>query len=140
MADAPGQIVADMMAQDRFSQWLGVRVEQVGAGSCVVSMVLRDEMVNGFGIAHGGIAYALADSAMAFASNSHGRVAVALNNNVSYPVAVRVGQRMVATATELTLTKRTGTYDVVITVDDNTVCLFRGTVYRTDSVHEGGAQ
>ena len=135
MTETPEKIVASMMSRDKFSQWLGIAIERVDQGSCVVSMTLRDEMVNGFGIAHGGIAYALADSAMAFASNTHGQVAVALTNTTSYPAAVRTGDKLVATATEVALTRRTGIYDVVVSVDRTIVCVFRGTVFRKDEKH-----
>ena len=135
MTDAPEKIVTSMMSRDKFSQWLGIAIDRVDRGSCVVSMTLREEMVNGFGIAHGGIAYALADSAMAFASNTHGQVAVALTNTTSYPAAIRIGDRMVATATEVALTRRTAIYDVVVSVDQTIVCVFRGTVFRKDKEH-----
>ena len=66
------EIVAQMMRRDAFSQWLGVRVLSVSAGECSIEMTVREEMVNGFRVAHGGITYSLADSALAFASNSRG--------------------------------------------------------------------
>ncbi len=135
MATSAKAIVNAMMERDRFSQWLGIRVETVEPGRCIVSMTVRAEMVNGFGIAHGGIAFALADSALAFAANSHGVVALALSNAMSYSRSVTVGSRLVATAVERSLTTRTGTYDVDVHVGDELVAVFRGTVYRKSQRH-----
>ncbi|MDO7660738.1 MAG: hotdog fold thioesterase, partial [Schleiferiaceae bacterium] len=70
------QIVDTMMANDAFSQWLGIEVVDVSPGSTTLQMTLRDDMTNGFGVAHGGISYSLADSALAFASNGHGQHAI----------------------------------------------------------------
>lgn len=136
----PAEIVQRMYERDMFSQWLGVSVDSVGAGRCRLSMVVRAEMLNGFGIAHGGIAYALADSAMAFASNSYGRVAVALTNTVSYPEPVHQGQTLVAVAEERSKTNRTATYDVTIASGGRTVALFRGSVFVTDREHGVGGE
>ena len=135
METSPAMVVSSMMERDLFSQWLGIQVDQVGPGMCSVSMTVREEMVNGFGIAHGGIAFALADSALAFAANSHGQVAVALANTVTYSRPVHVGARLVATAVERMVTTRTGTYDVDVHVGDELVAAFRGTVYRKSQQH-----
>ncbi len=77
------KVVKKMMAEDAFSRWLGIEVIELKPGSVKLQMEIRDEMNNGFHIAHGGIAYSMADSALAFASNSYGRVAVALECNIS---------------------------------------------------------
>jgi acyl-CoA thioesterase len=66
----PNEIVHKMFDNDAFSKWLGIVVEEISEGKCVLSMTIRKEMTNGFGIAHGGITYSLADSALAFAANS----------------------------------------------------------------------
>src|SRR5438105_4907306 len=84
-------VVSAMMARDAFSQWLGIRVQAVRPREATVSMTVREEMVNGFGLAHGGIVYSLADSALAFASNTHGRVTVSIENSITYPLPVRAG-------------------------------------------------
>ena len=132
----PERVVTGMMSRDEFSRWLGINVDAVAAGSCTVSMVVRDEMLNGFGIAHGGILYALADSALAFAANSHGRIAVALSNSMSYPASVSSGDRVRATCTELVRTRSTATYDVkILDQADRVVGLFRGMVYLKKETH-----
>ena len=138
MSDSPAErVVKGMMTRDLFSQWLGVETHIIEEGKSVISMVVRDEMMNGFGIAHGGIAYALADSALAFASNAYGEIAVALNNSISYPAPVVSGDILKATCTEISKTRRTAYYDVEILKNDLTVVAqFRGMVYRTSRKHE----
>ena len=85
--DLAQRVVDAMMAKDAFSQWLGVKILEVSPRQATISMRVRTEMVNGFGVSHGAIAYALADSALAFASNTHGRVTVSIENsiNVTFP-------------------------------------------------------
>jgi acyl-CoA thioesterase len=133
------RVVAGMLAQDHFSRWLGLTVSALSPGACTCTMTIRPEMVNGFGFAHGGIAYALADSALAFASNTGGMVNVSIDNAISYPAAVRVGDVLTATACEERRTVRLGFYRVTVTnQQDETVALFRGSVYQTDKPHETG--
>jgi acyl-CoA thioesterase len=99
-------------------------------------MQVRAEMVNGFGVSHGGIVYSLADSALAFAANTNGRVTVAIENSISYPQPVGVGDVLTATADEDSATKRLGFYRVIVRNQrDEIVSIFRGTVYRTDREH-----
>lgn len=137
MTDAKAKRVVDlMMSRDKFSNWLGIEVEDVGLGRCVLSMTVRDEMVNGFGRAHGGIAYSLADSALAFASNGYGAIAVALTNTIWYPAKVSIGDRLVAEARELSRTRRTGLYEIRIHANGVDVAFFNGTVYITEKQHE----
>ncbi len=131
------QVIDHMLANDAFTRWLGAGLVEVGIGRCTLRMTVRDEMVNGFGVAHGGIAYSLADSAMAFACNGSGRVTVALDTSMSYPAAVLVGDELVAVAEEESHTSRLGFYRVVVKKQDDTiVALFRGTVYRTQRMHD----
>lgn len=131
------QIVQQMLRHDAFSQWLGVELLALAPGTATLRMTVRAEMVNGFGVGHGGIVYALADSAFAFASNTHGRHALALTNTIHYPAPVQAGDVLTAHAIERTLTHRTGTYDVTVTRADGTeVAHFRGTVYRTSKPWE----
>ncbi len=129
-------VVNAMMAEDAFSRWLGIEIVEMDLGYCKLSMTVRPEMVNGFGIAHGGIAYSLADSALAFASNSYGRVAVAISNSISYQNKVSVGDELIATAREIKNGKSLGFYSVDIICDGVSVADFRGTVYRTSDRHE----
>src|SRR6476660_3492491 len=88
------KIVGKMYDDDLFSQWLGIERIKIEQGHCILQMKIRNEMVNGFGIAHGGIAFSLADSALAFASNAYGRLSVALDCSISYPAAVNVGDEI----------------------------------------------
>ena len=130
------EVVRGMMAKDAFSQWLGIEVLEVSDGAATVRMTIRPEMVNGFGVCHGGISYSLADSAFAFASNSHGRVAMSIDNTMSYPERVEVGDVLTAVASELKVGEKIGMYEVSVTNQrDVLVGIFRGTVYRTGKEH-----
>ena len=134
---AASTVIEHMLASDAFTRWLGAEVVSVRAGFCTLRMTVRDEMVNGFGVAHGGIAYSFADSAMAFACNSAGRVTVALDTSMSYPAAIHVGDQLLAVAEEESATSRLAFYRVTVRrSDDTTVALFRGTVYRTQRMHD----
>src|SRR4051812_40584287 len=124
-------VVDKMMAADWFSQWLGITVLETGDGSCRLKMKVRKEMLNGFSIAHGGITYSLADSALAFASNSHGRKAVSVETSISHTVAVKEGDELIAVAEEISLTDKIGIYNITVRNDEKVVALFKGTVYRT---------
>jgi acyl-CoA thioesterase len=132
------RVVDAMMARDAFSQWLGISVVAVQPRKAVVSMVVRPEMVNGFGVAHGGIVYSLADTALAFAANTHGRVTVAIENAISYPRPVHVGDELVAEAAEESASNRLGYYAVTVWRADEKVALFRGMVYRTKDEYLNG--
>lgn len=131
-----GQIVAGMLAKDEFTRWLGVEVTDAGPARCVCRMVVRSEMVNGFGVAHGGIVFSLADSAFAFACNTQGRIAMSIENAITYPRAVHPGDRLTAVASEETASRRLGFYRVDVTNQrQETVALFRGTAYKTSQEH-----
>lgn len=130
------KVVEKMMADDAFSRWLGIEILSVAPGAVTLRMTVQDEMVNGFKVSHGGIAYALADSALAFASNSYGRVALALENNISYLKKVNAGDVLTAETEELSIGNTMGVYNVTITnQNDAKVATFRGTVYRTQEKH-----
>ncbi len=132
----PRAVIDRMFAQDAFSQWLGVQVVGVGEGTCELQMTVRPEMTNGFGTAHGGIVFALADTALAFCTNASGEISVALDCTISYPAAVRPGDVLTARGTQETTTRRTGFASVTVTNQDGvTVGHFRGTVYRTQKPH-----
>ena len=125
-------IISHMYTNDAFSQWLGIERVEEGPGHCVLRMQVREEMTNGFGIAHGGITYALADSALAFAGNAHGRQAVSVETSISHVAPLRAGEVVVARAVEESLSHRIGIYGVRVEKEDGTlVALFKGTVYRT---------
>ena len=126
------KIVDQMFDSDLFSQWLGIERIVVEQGKSVLKMTIRDEMVNGFGIVHGGVTFSLADSALAFASNAHGRLSLALECSVSYAVPVKVNDVLIASAEEFALTNKTGVYLITVTNQRNEkVAFFKGTVYRT---------
>lgn len=130
------KVVQKMMDDDAFSKWLGIEIRSVAPGAVKLQMKVRPEMINGFNVSHGGIAYSLADSALAFASNSYGRVALALENNISYLKKVNAGDILTAETEELSIGKTMGVYNVVVTnQDDAKVAMFRGTVYKTNDEH-----
>ena len=109
------RVVSGMMAKDEFSRWLGITVHDVRPNAATARMTVRPEMVNGFGLAHGGIVYSLADSALAFASNTHGRVTVAIENSITYPAPVRIGDELTAVAEEEGSTNRLAFFRVLVT-------------------------
>lgn len=128
----PQEIVHKMFDNDAFSQWLGVIVEEIAEGSCTLSMTVRKDMLNGFGIAHGAITYAIADSALAFASNSHGRQSVSIDTAINHIESLKEGDVIRATAFENSVKNKFGFYNIKIKKDDTLVALFKGTVYRSD--------
>jgi acyl-CoA thioesterase len=126
------QVAARMLRDDAFSQWLGIEVVAVSPGAVTLRMTVRGEMMNCFGVCHGGIPFSFADTALAFASNSHGRLSLALDANITYPAKILEGDLLTATAEEMNLGGRAATYNIIVTKQDGTtVGLFRGTVYRT---------
>ena len=130
-------VVLSMMREDLFSKWLGIEIIEIKPRFAKIRMVIRDEMVNGFGVCHGGIPFSLADSALAFASNTHGKVTVSIGNTITYPKAIAVGDTLTATADEESSSNRLGFYRVEVKRDDDDtiVALFKGTVYRTQKSH-----
>jgi len=128
----PRKIINKMFDQDAFSQWLGIEIIDVSEGFCQLKMIVRKEMLNGFQIAHGGIAYSLADSALAFASNSHGRKSLSVETSISHTVSVKEGDVLTVTTKELSLSDKIGVYLITIINQSNEdVAYFKGTVYRT---------
>jgi acyl-CoA thioesterase len=136
------RVVRGMLERDAFSAWLGLELLEVRPRYAAVRMLVRPDMMNGFGVCHGGVTFALADSAFAFASNTHGRVTVSIENSITYPAAVSAGDVLTAIATEESAANRVAFYGVRVTNQTNSVvALFRGTVYRTQRGHfsdEGG--
>ena len=130
------RVVASMMEHDEFSQWLGIEVLHVAPNAATVRMTVRPEMVNGFGVCHGGIAFSLADSALAFASNTNGRVTVSVENSIRYPAPIVPGDVLTATAVEESSGRRLAFFTVTVRKEGGDVVgLFRGTVYRTGRDH-----
>ena len=131
------KVVDKMMQNDLFSQWLGIEVVEVGEGTCLLSMTVKEEMTNGFKIAHGGITYSLADSALAFASNVFGVQSVSIETAIAHQGKVVVGDILTASCTLLKQTKKLGWYLVSITNQHNEiVASFKGTVFKTEKVWE----
>ena len=130
--DQAKEIVGHMMKNDAFSQWLGITVVSNAPGEATLKMTVRDEMTNGFHIAHGGITYSLADSALAFASNGSGRQSLSIETSIHHLHAVRAGEELTAFATLLSETHKTGLYQIdITTTSGQRVAWFKGTVYRT---------
>lgn len=126
------KIVDKMYKNDRFSQWLGIERVNISSGKAVLKMTIRKEMLNGFDIAHGGIVFSLADSALAFASNSYGKRSVSIEASISWPKALKEGDEIIAESVQKSLTNKTAIFDINIKDNNSeTVGLFRGVVYRT---------
>lgn len=126
------KIVDHMMEHDRFSQWLGIVVLEIKEGYSKIQMTLRAEMINGFGIVHGGIAFSLADSAFAFACNNRNNLSVALDTSINFTKSTQVGDMLTAEAKEIHNGRSTGLYYITITNQHNeAVGHFKGTCFRT---------
>ena len=126
------KVVDKMMNGDAFSQWLGIEVLEISAGSCKLELKVREEMTNGFAIAHGGITYSLADSCLAFAANADGMQAVSIETSISHTKKVTSGDTLTATSKEINESSKTALYYITITNQNNIeIAHFKGTVYRT---------
>lgn len=128
-----GKVVDKMMRDDLFSQWLGIEVLEIKEGYSKIKMTVRKEMINGFGIVHGGIAFSLADSAFAFACNNRNVLSVALDTSINFLKPVQVNDELIAEATELHNGKSTGLYQIkIINQNNHVVAIFKGTCFRTN--------
>ncbi len=126
------EVVGKMMQNDLFSQWMGIKVLKVREGYSKIKMTIRKEMLNGFGIVHGGLAFSLADSAFAFACNNRNNISVALDVTITFTKAVNEGDTLTAEAKENHNGRSTGVYLITITNQKNEqVALFKGTCFRT---------
>lgn len=125
--DRAEKCAALMFSRDATTQGLGIAIEEVGLGRSKLSMSVEPNMLNGHGICHGGYIFTLADSAFAFACNTYNQLTVAQQNQITYVEAGKLGEHLIATATEVSKTGRSGIYDVVVTGENGrTVALFRG--------------
>ena len=125
-------VVNHMMENDLFSQWLGIEVLEIKDGYSKLKMTVRKEMINGFGIVHGGIAFSLADSAFAFACNNRNVLSVALDTSINFLKPVHVDDILTAEAKQIHNGRSTGLYHITITNQkDHVVAVFKGTCYRT---------
>lgn len=125
-------VVAHMMREDLFSQWLGIEVLEIREGYSRIKMTLRNEMVNGFHVIHGGIAFSLADSAFAFACNNRNNLSLALDTSINFNKTTKPGDILTAEAKELHNGRSTGLYLITVSNQNNEqVALFKGTCFRT---------
>ena len=121
-----------MYAQDKAAQALGIKLLSIAPGYAKMSMLVREDMLNGFAICHGGMTFTLADTAFAYACNSRNQQTVALSCNITFAAAVYAGDTLTATAQESMLNNRTGLYDIIISNQkDIKVAFFRGNSYGT---------
>jgi acyl-CoA thioesterase len=119
-----------MSAADKASRALGITVAAIGPGHATLRMTVRDDMLNGHATCHGGLIFALADSAFAFACNACNRITVAQGAQITFIHPAKLGDVLIAKAFEQSRTRRTGVYDVeVATEDGQTIALFRGNAY-----------
>ena len=130
---SPEEILITMLKRDRFTQWLGLEIDEHRTGYCKLHYRVNNEMVNGFNNVHGGVLFAAADSAFAFACNSHGYITVALDVSISFTRPAKSGDLLTVEATEVFLGNKIGIYDIRTTNEKGeVVSLFKGTGYRTD--------
>lgn len=136
--DKAEKIYQSMMASDFFSKWLDFDLLLIEEGACHLQLKVRKEMLNGFGTVHGGVAYAFADSALAFASNSYGRISPLINGTMTYAKAAKIGDLLRAEAKVISLGNKKADIDVNIYCNNEKTpfYFFRGTVYRTSKEHE----
>lgn len=128
-------IVQKMMEKDAFSQWMNIEVIEIKTGFCKLRVTVLPEMVNGFNIAHGGIAYSISDSALAFAANAHGKQCVSIETSISHVRTAKINDVLTATCTEMNRGRTIGIYQVVVTnQEDKKVALFKGTVHISDRI------
>ena len=135
MSDAPitpAEVLGRMLQHDKFTEWLGLEVDAIDTGYCKLHYTVKEEMLNGFHSIHGGVLFSAADSAFAFACNSHGMLTVALDVSISFTRAAKPGETLTVEAKELHMGNKTGVYDVRTTNQaGELVAWFKGTAYRT---------
>jgi acyl-CoA thioesterase len=132
----PREITDKMLEKDAFSKWLGVEVLDVGLGTSHIRFVVREDMCNGFGTAHGGIAHSVSDSAFAFACNSYGTKAVAAETAISYFKALYPGDVVDVIAEQEHRTRKLGRYRITLFREKEKVALFYATCYHLDLTWE----
>lgn len=126
------QVVNKMMENDAFSQWLGIRIIEIREGYSKLQMTLREEMLNGFGLIHGGVTFSLADSALAFACNNRNNLSVALDVSITFTKSGKPGDVFTAEAREIHNGRSIGLYLIEVTNQHNQpVATFKGTCFRT---------
>lgn len=129
------KIVEKLLSNDPFSNWMEIEIINVKEGFCKIRCIIREEMINGFNVAHGGIIYSLADTALAFSAATGGAVALALDNSISYTKKAKLGNTLTASSEAINITRRTGLYNVKVTNQSSEViAVMKGTVYRTSDI------
>ncbi len=128
----PTAVFQQMMEKDYCSKWMGIEPVLLEAGHCIIKMTVKREMLNGFGILHGGIAFAFADSAFAFAANGLGQMTVSINAQINYHKPAKEGEVLIAEATEVSTSKKMATFDIAVRKeeDQTLIASFRGMGYR----------
>jgi len=132
--DYPARVFQQMMEKDYCSQWMGIQSVLLAAGHCKIKMTVKQEMLNGFGMLHGGMAFAFADSALAFAANSLGKQAVSIQAQMNYHKSAKEGDQLIAEAIQVGVSDTMATFDVMVYQKDNSdrpLYSFRGIVFRT---------
>ncbi len=128
----PASVIEHVLQKDAFSQWLGIELLDIKEGYSKIKMLVREEMMNGLNVVHGGIAFSLADSAFAFACNNRNNLSLALETSISFLKPVFAGDTLIAEAKEIRNGKNTGVYLVEIkNQHEQLIGLFKGTCYRT---------
>jgi len=129
---SPTDIIHKMLNNDAMSQWLGIKILSIQKGNVSIQMTVREEMTNGFDIAHGGITYSLSDSSLAFSANTYGIHAVSVETSISHLKPVQIGDVLTTTVEEISLTKRISVYHIKVTNQNNhLVSTLKGTMYLT---------
>lgn len=132
---SPEKIVNHMLKHDTFSQWLGIQLIDVGKGKCTLQCTLNDEMLNAYEIAHGGIIFSLADSAVAFASATFGRVAVTVDHSISFIKKAVSGDVLTIKAETVSMGSQIGVIKAEVTNNEKElIAVAKGTVYRTSEL------
>lgn len=129
---SPQEITRTMLANDRFSQWLGIEIMETRSDYCRLKMTIRDEMLNGMQKAQGGITFSFADSCFAFASNTRGKKSVSVEASINHIEALESGDVITAEAQLESVKNKLGFYTVRVRKEENLVALFKGVVYRTE--------
>jgi acyl-CoA thioesterase len=128
----PQQILEKMLETDAFSRWLDLVIDEITEGGCRLHYTVKANMLNGFGIIHGGVVFSASDSAFAFACNSHGRLALALDVSITFTKSAKEGEVLFVEAHEVYLGNKISVYDILTKNEQGEiVAIFKGTAYRT---------
>ncbi|MBL4887935.1 MAG: hotdog fold thioesterase, partial [Flavobacteriaceae bacterium] len=121
-----------MLSLDPFSTWMGIEILECKLGHCKVGLTIRKDMLNSMGKAHGGISYALADTAFGFTANTHGKYAVSIESSINHIEALNEGDYLIAESVIEKVNSKLGFNIIEVKRNDELVALFKGVVYRTN--------